>query len=194
VAEGSSNREIADLLALSPKTVERHLTNSLAKLGARNRTELAALVHTLGRDMGHAVSGNGRSVRADAAQPECKRRGGLVLIVVLAEPVREAPGEGRERLIIGLECELPGEGPGEMKLTGRELSEMKDAVVRDGHQSGIAGTRIAVRERLGEVLDGLRVGLRRPTGQDRRCAQDERAGRDDCWNETTHGSGTSVLR
>ena len=46
VAEGSSNREIADLLALSPKTVERHLTNILAKLGARNRTELAALVHT----------------------------------------------------------------------------------------------------------------------------------------------------
>ena len=46
VAEGSSNREIADLLAISPKTVERHLTNSLAKLGARNRTELAALVHT----------------------------------------------------------------------------------------------------------------------------------------------------
>jgi DNA-binding NarL/FixJ family response regulator len=26
--------------------VERHVTNSLAKLGARNRTELAALVHT----------------------------------------------------------------------------------------------------------------------------------------------------
>jgi len=46
VAEGSSNREIADLLALSPRTVERHLTNSLAKLGARNRMELAALVHT----------------------------------------------------------------------------------------------------------------------------------------------------
>jgi DNA-binding NarL/FixJ family response regulator len=45
VADGSSNREIADLLALSPKTVERHVTNSLAKLGARNRTELAALVH-----------------------------------------------------------------------------------------------------------------------------------------------------
>lgn len=45
VAEGFSNREIADLLALSPKTVERHVTNSLAKLGARNRTELAALVH-----------------------------------------------------------------------------------------------------------------------------------------------------
>lgn len=46
VAEGTTNREIADLLALSPKTVEHHVTNSLAKLGARNRTELAALVHT----------------------------------------------------------------------------------------------------------------------------------------------------
>lgn len=45
VARGSSNREIADALALSPKTVERHLTNILAKLGARNRTELATLVH-----------------------------------------------------------------------------------------------------------------------------------------------------
>jgi len=45
VAGGASNREIADLLALSPKTVARHLTNILAKLGARNRTEVAALVH-----------------------------------------------------------------------------------------------------------------------------------------------------
>ena len=47
VSQGSSNREIAELLALSPKTVTRHLTNSLAKLGARNRTELAALVHAV---------------------------------------------------------------------------------------------------------------------------------------------------
>lgn len=45
VAEGSSNREIAEILALSPRTVDRHLTNTLAKLGARNRTEVAALVH-----------------------------------------------------------------------------------------------------------------------------------------------------
>ena len=41
VAAGSSNREVADALVLSPKTVERHVTNILAKLGARNRTELA---------------------------------------------------------------------------------------------------------------------------------------------------------
>ena len=45
VADGASNREIADALILAPKTVERHVTNILAKLGARNRTELAALIH-----------------------------------------------------------------------------------------------------------------------------------------------------
>jgi len=44
VGDGSSNREIAEVLLLSPKTVERHLTNVLAKLGLRNRTEVAALI------------------------------------------------------------------------------------------------------------------------------------------------------
>ena len=45
VAGGESNREIADALSLSPKTVERHVTNILAKVGARNRTELATVIH-----------------------------------------------------------------------------------------------------------------------------------------------------
>jgi DNA-binding CsgD family transcriptional regulator len=44
VAGGDSNREIAEALLVAPKTVERHITNVLAKLGLRNRTELAALV------------------------------------------------------------------------------------------------------------------------------------------------------
>jgi DNA-binding NarL/FixJ family response regulator len=47
VAEGNSNREIADRLVVSPKTVERHVTNILAKLGMRNRTELTS--HVLSR-------------------------------------------------------------------------------------------------------------------------------------------------
>jgi len=46
VGRGATNLEVAAALAISPKTVERHLTNILAKLGARNRTELAGLVHT----------------------------------------------------------------------------------------------------------------------------------------------------
>jgi DNA-binding CsgD family transcriptional regulator len=46
VAAGHSNQEVADTLVLARKTVERHVTNILAKLGARNRTELASFVHS----------------------------------------------------------------------------------------------------------------------------------------------------
>jgi DNA-binding NarL/FixJ family response regulator len=42
VAEGATNREIAQLLFLSPKTVERHVSNVFKKVGVRNRAELAS--------------------------------------------------------------------------------------------------------------------------------------------------------
>ncbi|HRB99769.1 MAG TPA: response regulator transcription factor [Dermatophilaceae bacterium] len=40
IAEGHSGKEIADLLVLSPKTVERHRANLLEKLGMKDRLEL----------------------------------------------------------------------------------------------------------------------------------------------------------
>ncbi|WP_408638253.1 response regulator [Nonomuraea corallina] len=40
VAEGHSSKEIADLLVISIKTVDRHRANVLAKLGMRDRLEL----------------------------------------------------------------------------------------------------------------------------------------------------------
>jgi DNA-binding NarL/FixJ family response regulator len=40
IAEGHSSKEIAATLVISPKTVERHRANVLAKLGMRDRTEL----------------------------------------------------------------------------------------------------------------------------------------------------------
>ena len=40
VAEAHSTNEIAELLTISPKTVERHRENVLAKLGMRDRVEL----------------------------------------------------------------------------------------------------------------------------------------------------------
>ncbi|GAB2883187.1 response regulator [Nocardioides pacificus] len=40
IAEGHSSREIARLLVISVRTVERHRENVLAKLGMRDRTEL----------------------------------------------------------------------------------------------------------------------------------------------------------
>lgn len=40
VAEGYASREIADMLVISPKTVERHRANMLEKLGMKDRVEL----------------------------------------------------------------------------------------------------------------------------------------------------------
>jgi len=40
VAEGYSTREIADMLVISPKTVERHRANMLEKLGMKDRVDL----------------------------------------------------------------------------------------------------------------------------------------------------------
>ena len=42
VAAGASNAEIAAAMFLSRKTVERHVSNVLAKSGLRNRAEMAA--------------------------------------------------------------------------------------------------------------------------------------------------------
>jgi DNA-binding NarL/FixJ family response regulator len=40
IAEGHSSKEIAQRLTISIKTVERHRSNILEKLGMRDRTEL----------------------------------------------------------------------------------------------------------------------------------------------------------
>jgi DNA-binding CsgD family transcriptional regulator/tetratricopeptide (TPR) repeat protein len=48
VAQGRSNREIADQLFISMKTVSVHVSRILAKLGVRTRVQATALVHRLG--------------------------------------------------------------------------------------------------------------------------------------------------
>ena len=40
IAEGRSTREIAKVLTISVKTVERHRSNILARLGMNDRTQL----------------------------------------------------------------------------------------------------------------------------------------------------------
>jgi DNA-binding NarL/FixJ family response regulator len=42
VAAGRTNREIAETLVLSHKTVARHLSNIFAKIGVTSRTQAAA--------------------------------------------------------------------------------------------------------------------------------------------------------
>jgi DNA-binding NarL/FixJ family response regulator len=49
IARGKSNRDIAEILTLSPRTVNKHLEQIYSKLGVENRTSAAALaVRTLG--------------------------------------------------------------------------------------------------------------------------------------------------
>jgi len=48
VAEGRSNRQVADTLFISPKTASVHVSNILAKLGVASRVEAAAVAHRLG--------------------------------------------------------------------------------------------------------------------------------------------------
>jgi len=47
LAEGLSNAAIAKRLFVTPKTVEHHVTNILARLGLRTRTEVAAWLHRM---------------------------------------------------------------------------------------------------------------------------------------------------
>ncbi|MGH2796585.1 MAG: LuxR C-terminal-related transcriptional regulator [Thermoleophilaceae bacterium] len=56
VADGATNREVAEALFLSSKTIERHLSNVFKKVGAHNRTQLAARL----RDQAVKDGGNAR--------------------------------------------------------------------------------------------------------------------------------------
>ena len=64
IAAGHTNVEIAERLYLSPKTVERHVTNILAKLGLRSRVQVATEAVT-GRLPGSAPA----PMRAGAEDP-----------------------------------------------------------------------------------------------------------------------------
>ena len=49
IARGKSNRDVAEILTLSPRTVNKHLEQIFNKLGVENRTSAAALAaRTLG--------------------------------------------------------------------------------------------------------------------------------------------------
>ena len=49
VSEGLPDKQIADRLTISVKTVEKHVGSALRKTGAHNRTELAGMAHRSGR-------------------------------------------------------------------------------------------------------------------------------------------------
>jgi DNA-binding NarL/FixJ family response regulator len=51
VADGRTNRQIAEALFITDKTASVHVSNILGKLGASNRSEAAALAHRAGFDL-----------------------------------------------------------------------------------------------------------------------------------------------
>jgi DNA-binding NarL/FixJ family response regulator len=48
VAEGRTNRQIAEELFINEKTASVHVSNILSKLGVSNRAEAAAVAHRVG--------------------------------------------------------------------------------------------------------------------------------------------------
>ena len=48
MARGSTNREIAEALHLSPHTIHEHTSSLYRKLGARNRADAVQRAHRLG--------------------------------------------------------------------------------------------------------------------------------------------------
>jgi DNA-binding CsgD family transcriptional regulator len=57
VAQGTTNREVAERLYLSPYTVNSHLRHVFAKLGIRSRVELARLAAARGMPADRSSSG-----------------------------------------------------------------------------------------------------------------------------------------
>ena len=61
IANGYSNQQIAEQLVLTPGTVANHIAQLLDRLGAANRTQVAALVAELGLHHAHATDAAGGS-------------------------------------------------------------------------------------------------------------------------------------
>ena len=58
VADGRTNRQIAQELFITDKTASVHVSNILSKLGASNRGEAAALAHKAGFELAETTAGS----------------------------------------------------------------------------------------------------------------------------------------
>ncbi|HYI13765.1 MAG TPA: LuxR C-terminal-related transcriptional regulator [Thermomicrobiales bacterium] len=70
IAGGHSNRQIAEILFLSPRTIERHIANIYLKLDVHTKAEATAWVLVHGLVGGEAVSNGSVAELADCFQPE----------------------------------------------------------------------------------------------------------------------------
>lgn len=56
IAEGANNREIAQALCITVKTVKNHVSNILSRMGMRDRTQLAIWANTAGQISPYSLS------------------------------------------------------------------------------------------------------------------------------------------
>jgi len=92
LAQGMSNREIAERLYLSRRTVEFHISRLLSKLDARNRTEAAFMASKF--DLGAVDEPADRSLDEDGPDPGEFEDGEVEARTIV---VREAPpGQGSQ--------------------------------------------------------------------------------------------------
>jgi DNA-binding NarL/FixJ family response regulator len=89
VAQGATNREVADRLYLSAYTVNSHLRHVFAKLGIRSRVELARLVAE--RGVPPQTTGSTAATWLDQVMAP-RRRGGQARVHELARRVGPIPG------------------------------------------------------------------------------------------------------
>ena len=111
VAQGSTNRQVADALFLSPKTVEWNLSKIYRKLHVRSRTELAAKLARSAGDQSLSIPGEPLELRwqrsSMADDPSHLRRGlpirhwivvtSLIAVAIgasYAAPARATTGSG----------------------------------------------------------------------------------------------------
>ena len=66
-AAGLSNREIADRLVVSVRTVEGHLYRACVKLGISDREQLATMIRSGHAVAGHTMSGAGTPSQSGSA-------------------------------------------------------------------------------------------------------------------------------
>ena len=58
LSKGKTNRDIAQILGLSPRTVDKHLEQIYAKLGVENRTAAAAIATNASEERVRRDAGN----------------------------------------------------------------------------------------------------------------------------------------
>ena len=197
LAAGRTNRQIADELYLSTRTVDMHVRNLLSKLGAANRVEAANTAHRLGlvqRYGSPAVAAQSRAGVASAHVPAPARAGlpphppGRAGVRRRRRPSRRPPPPG-PRLTAGVERELDcgcASGVADAGIPGASAA----IVFPDGRMwSGAAGDAVVKPRRPMTPATALPFDSITKTRRRRRsrCGWSRRAG---CASRTRSCAGT----